>query len=169
MSEAAGLHLRPPNPGDVEALARMHREFAAHYLGLAPDDFRMPDEVGLAAYIESELDGGADTLELVAELNGEVVGALWARIEPPHPDARYQLLPAVGQTQLHIDYVATSEAHRRRGVGTKLVAAAEEWGRERGATVALTVTYAASPLSIPFWQERMGYRTRSVNLVKPLV
>ncbi len=168
MSDAARPHVRPPNPADVEALARLHREFAAYYLELAPGDFRMPDEDGLPAYIGSELDGGADTLELVAELDGEVVGALWARVEPPHPDARYQVLPAVGQTRLHVDYVVTGEAHRREGVGTKLVAAAEDWGRERGATVALTVTFAASPLSIPFWQERMGYRTRSVNLVKPL-
>jgi GNAT superfamily N-acetyltransferase len=163
------IELRPPSAGDVETLARLHREFAAYYLELAPDEFRMPDENGLLDYLESELDGGADALELVAEIDGEVVGALWARIEPPHPDARYQVLPTVGQTRLHVDYLVTGEAHRREGVGTKLVAAAEDWGRERGATVATTVTFAGSPLSIPFWQERMGYRTRSVNLVKPLV
>ena len=87
---------------------------------------------------------------------------------PPHPDARYQVLPVVGETRLHIDYVATSEAHRRRGVGAKLVAAAEKWGRECGATIALCDTYAGSPLSVPFWQEHMGYRTRSLHLVKPL-
>jgi hypothetical protein len=41
--------------------------------------------------------------------------------------------------------------------------------QERRATVALTVTYPGSALSLLFWQERMGYRTRSVNLAKPLV
>jgi hypothetical protein len=34
--------------------------------------------------------------------------------------------------------------------------------------VAVTDTYLDSPLSIPFWERRMGYRRRSVNLVKPL-
>jgi GNAT superfamily N-acetyltransferase len=169
VNEAATVHLRPPNAGDVETLARLHREFAAYYLELAPDDFRMPDEDGLHAFIEGELDGGADSFELVAELDGAVVGAVWARIESPHPDARHQVLPTIGETRLQIDYLVTGEAHRREGIGTKLVDAAEAWGRERGATVALTSTFAASPLSIPFWQERMGYRTRSVNLVKPLV
>ena len=62
----------------------------------------------------------------------------------------------------------TGEAHRRVGVATTLAAAAEAWGKERGATLASCDTYAASPSSVPFWHERMGYRTRSLSLVKPL-
>jgi GNAT superfamily N-acetyltransferase len=146
----------------------MHREFASYYLTLEPRDFRMPDDEDLVDYLESLIDADPSEVELVAEAGGEIVGAVWARIVRPHPDSRYQVVPTVDETQLHIDYLVTDEPHRRRGVGTALVAAAEQWGRDRGATVALTVTYAASPLSIPFWQERMGYRTRSVNLVKRL-
>ena len=68
-------------PADVPALVRLDVEFASYYVGLAPGDFRMPDEDGLGAYIESELHGGGgDVLELVAELDGEVVGAMWARL-----------------------------------------------------------------------------------------
>ena len=50
----------------------------------------------------------------------------------------------------------------------RLVEAAEAWGRERGATVAETWTYRASPLSWPFWDSGMGYEERSVSLRKPL-
>jgi GNAT superfamily N-acetyltransferase len=168
MSEKPEVRVRSPRRDDVASLVRIHREFGTYYTALAPDDFQVPDEDGLAEYIASELDGGEDTLAFVAEADGEVVGVLWARVERPHPDARHQVIPIVGETRLHIDYVATTEDHRRRGVGARLVAAAEEWGRERGASVALTDTYADSPLSVPFWQERMGFRTRSLHLVKPL-
>jgi hypothetical protein len=89
VSEQPELTLRPPRTGDVPALVRIHREFAASYLELAPASFQMPDPEGLPAYVEGELNAGEDTLELVAEADGEVVGALWARIVPPHPDARY--------------------------------------------------------------------------------
>ncbi|HEY7537495.1 MAG TPA: GNAT family N-acetyltransferase [Gaiellaceae bacterium] len=168
MSERAEPVIRPARAGDGPALARMHREFASYYLGLEPRDFRMPAEEGLVDYLESLIDADPSEVELVAEAGGEIVGAVWARVVPQQADGRYQVVPTAEETQLHIDYLVTDEAHRRSGVGTALVAAAEQWGRDRGATVALTVTYAASPLSIPFWQERMGYRTRSVNLVKRL-
>ena len=62
-----------------------------------------------------------------------------------------------------------AERHRRSGVGTRLAEAAEAWGRERGAGIAETWTYGASPLSLPFWSQRMGYEPRSVQLRKSLV
>jgi GNAT superfamily N-acetyltransferase len=169
VSDDPELRLRPARRGDGAALARLHREFAAYYVRLAPHDFRLPDEDGLAEFCESDLDAGEETLELVAELDGDVVGALWARLVPPLPDARYQINPAHAETQLHVDYLVAAEAHRRQGIATSLVAAAEEWGRGRGATVVACETYADSPLSVPFWHDRIGYRTRSVMLVKPLV
>ena len=54
------------------------------------------------------------------------------------------------------------------GVGTRLVQAAEAWGRDHGATIAETWTYPPSPLSVPFWEQRMAYEKRSVNLRKRL-
>ena len=48
-----------------------------------------------------------------------------------------------------------------------LVEAAEAWGRDRGATVALMDTYADSPVSVPFWHGR-DYRTRNVIMHKRL-
>jgi len=145
----------------------MHRDFGRYYVELAPDDFRVPDEVGLVDYCGSDLERG-DDLWLVAEVAADVVGAVFARLVPPSADAHFEVNPALGETQLQIDYLVTDERHRRRGVATALVDAAESWGRERGATVATTSTYATSPSSAPFWQHRMGYRTRSLLLVKPL-
>ena len=74
----------------------------------------------------------------------------------------------MSRTRVSIEYLATLTAHRRTGAGTTLVEAAERWGRERGATVAETRTFHASPISIPFWTERAGYERGSINLRKPL-
>jgi GNAT superfamily N-acetyltransferase len=161
--------IRRARRDDAAAIARLHLGFAAYYLELAPNDFRLPEQDGLVDYVAADLEpADAMILLLVAESDNDVVGHLIARVLAPYADARYELVPTLAETRLQIDYVVTDERHRRRGVASALVRAAEEWGRAQGATVATTDTYAAGPLSVPFWQERMGYRTRSLRLVKPL-
>ncbi len=162
------LVVRPGRPGDGAALARIHVEGATYYLAFAPDDFQMPDEDGLLAYIEGELEPADGSLVLVAELDGEPAAAVFARVVPALAEARYQWNPAFAQTRLSIEYLATGEAQRRRGVASALVEAAEQWGREQGATLAFTDTFLRSPASRQFWRERMGYTERSVSLYKRL-
>jgi GNAT superfamily N-acetyltransferase len=53
-------------------------------------------------------------------------------------------------------------------VGTRLVEAAEEWGRRRGATIAFLDTWVDSPSSVPFWEEGMVYARRSIIFTKRL-
>ena len=57
---------------------------------------------------------------------------------------------------------------RSRGIGTALMDAAEEWGRRKGAVVAVTDTNLRSPISVPFYTARMGYERQAVILRKPL-
>jgi hypothetical protein len=40
-------------------------------------------------------------------------------------------------------------------------------GSEPECNVAVTDTYISSPVSIPLWEEKMGYRPRAVLLRKP--
>ena len=161
--------LREPRPGDGAALARMAEENASYYAERFPQDFRVPDEEGRVEFMEPAPGESTETfLALVAELDGELVGYLEAELLPPLETARYQSNPELGERRLFINYVGTRPQFWRRGVATKLVQAAEEWGRERGATIALCDTYLDSPVSLPFWEERMGYRRRSVRLTKRL-
>ncbi len=168
MSVDPDVLVRPARPGDGASLARIHLEGAAYYLAFAPDDFQLPEEDGLATYIEGELEPSDGSLALVAELDGEPAAAIFAHIVPALDDARYQWNPAFAETRLSIEYLATGEEQRRRGVASALVEAAEHWGREHGATLAFTDTFLRSPASRPFWRDRMGYRERSVSLFKPL-
>ncbi len=45
--------------------------------------------------------------------------------------------------------------------------AAEDWGRRKGAVVAVTDTNLCSPLSVPFYEHPMGYLRQAVILRKP--
>jgi GNAT superfamily N-acetyltransferase len=144
------ISVRDATPDDADALARVHADVARYYADL-PTRF-------------AGSDGG--TLRLVAELDGDVVGALAARLLAP--DEFGEQVQGDGETRLRIDYLATAAADRRIGIGTRLVEAAEQWGREGGATIAETTTFQGSPLSVPFWEDRMGYEERPMTLEKRL-
>ncbi len=160
--------MRAARPGDGKAIAALSHDSATYYRELAPEDFRLPDDDGQAQWLDSFLPAdGEREIALVAELDGDVVGYLEARLEEPLDSAGYQTNPELAERRLFVNALLTARSHWRRGVGSALVDAAETWGRERGATVAVMDTYAESPVSVPFWEGR-GYRTRAVIMRKRL-
>ena len=163
------ITVRAARPGDGHGIMRCHRDSARYYVELAPDLFREPDEDGQLEFVEPKGELPDEYLELVAELDGEIAGHLEARLEPPLDSARFQIVSEVGETRLFINALATAEAFKRHGVATALVEAAEEWGREHGATTAFLDTWVDSPSSVPFWEDRMGYERRSIIFRKPLI
>jgi GNAT superfamily N-acetyltransferase len=160
--------VRRATPADADALVRIHADMGAYYAELAPELFHNPDLEGFALVLAEEITDDLHALQLVAEVGGEVVGSLDARLALPHPDARFAFTRDLFAPRLKIEYLAVATAHRRGGVGSALVEAAEAWGREHGAVVSELTTYQDSPLAYPFWTERAGYEPRSVNLRKEL-
>jgi GNAT superfamily N-acetyltransferase len=142
------ISVREAQPADAEALARVHADVARYY-----------DERGPHYFDEGQL-------RLVAEVDGEVVGALMARLLEPITVGGGATGDA--EKRLRIDYLATAAASRRAGIGTRLVEAAESWGRRVGATIAETTAFRGSALSIPFWEDRMGYEELPMSLEKRL-
>jgi GNAT superfamily N-acetyltransferase len=142
------ISVREAQPADAEALARVHADVARYY-----------DERGPHYFDEGQL-------RLVAEVEGEVVGALTARVLEPVTAGRGATGDA--EKRLRIDYLATAASSRRAGIGTRLVQAAESWGRRVGATIAETTAFRGSALSIPFWEDRMGYEELPMSLEKRL-
>ncbi len=166
----SGLILREIRPGDGEGCARAWRDAGRHYAALVPEVIHEPAAQGLVEWFErgisDERDG--DTLWLVAEDDGQVVGVIEAVMARPSPEARWQLQRDLSRTRLVINALAVVEEYRRKGVGTALMEAAETWGRDNGAVVALTDTNLSSPLSVPFYESRMGYDRQAVILRKTL-
>jgi len=164
------LFVRDATRADAEGIASLSRENGAYYARLAPERFKVPEKTGFAEFIRDDEEWRArqDTISLVAEVDGDVAGYLEASLQPPVESARWQSQRDLGETRLAINFVGTADRYKRRGVATALVEAAEEWGRARGATVAVCDTFIDSPLSVPFWEERMRYRRQSIIFRKAL-
>jgi GNAT superfamily N-acetyltransferase len=161
--------IREAAPDDAPAIARVHGDSAAYYVSLAPELFRLPDDDGLVEFVTpGPEDNSPTSLYIVAELDDEVVGVLYAVLIAPGDTDRYQTPSDLREVRLFIHALSVLRSHWRRGVATALVECAEAWGRDRGATVALCDTWLDSPVSRPFWEERMSYTPRSVRLRKPL-
>jgi hypothetical protein len=88
-----GLTVRPTRSDDAEALAQSWLAGAQELIDMAPWRFRLPDADGLVEFIRKDLEDESrpDALSLVADLDGEIVGSLEARLLPPFESARFQV------------------------------------------------------------------------------
>jgi GNAT superfamily N-acetyltransferase len=159
--------VRVARPGDGGGISRAWASAAGYYADLDPRHFQVPSDGAPAGGWDEQFGREErDGLQLVALAGNEVVGWLAARIEPPVANAAAQLTREPGWTRLVVDALIVHRDHWRAGAGTALLEAAEDWGRERGATVVRLDTYINSPVSVPFYEERMGYERRSVVFQK---
>jgi len=81
--------------------------------------------------------GHDETLEVLGELDGEVVGSAVAAISSPRPDHVFTLITVL-------------PAGRRRGVGTALYEAVSAWARERGRETLDTFAREEDPEGIDY-------------------
>lgn len=159
--------VRAVAPGDGPALAQIWLENARYYAERFPDDFRVPDDDGLAEWLADE-PVPDDAVLFVAEID-DVVGAFaYARLSRPDENARFQMLAPYVEIRAHVEALGTGDSFRRRGLATALVEACEAWARSHGAVQVSATTYLASEVSVPFWESRMGYGRRGVTFVKRL-
>lgn len=164
------IQIRASRPGDGEGLARAWVDAARYYEEIDPDRFQVPEAGGLVASFEESMRVAAsdDFCGLVAELGGRVVGWITARVLPPMENARWQLLRELGETRVVIDALVVEARYRRRGIGTALMNAVEDWARSKGAVLASVDTYVDSPISVPFYERRMGYTRIQLSFRKRL-
>lgn len=93
------------------------------------------------------LEGEGDAVLVAADSGGEVLGMVALHREP----ALHHPAPACLITAL-----VTASRARRRGVGRRLLAAAEEWARERGCS-RIVVTSAERRTDAHEFYPRCGY------------
>jgi GNAT superfamily N-acetyltransferase len=165
------LVVRHASDVDAPGIVALACNAARFYVAMDPDLFRIPDEEGFVDFLERDRSWhvSPNSLALVADMEGRVVGYLEASLIEPSESARYQGEADASRVRLFIHFVGTDDAYRQRGIATKLVTTAEDWGRKRGAVVSTLDTWIESPLSMPFWERRMGYQRKNVIFRKPLV
>lgn len=166
----ADILVRDVRPGDGAALARMWLDVGKYYAELDSDAFQVPEEGGLAQWFEDDLkeDLPGNWRTLVAEVGGEPAGWVTGRVEPPHPAAERNFVRTIGETRLVVEALIVSPRQWRSGVGLRLMTEIEDWGRSQGAVLSTLDTYIDSPVSVPFYERRMGYGRRSIYFVKRL-
>ena len=167
-SAAAVIRMR--QHGDGQGLADLWVSTASYYARLAPERFQVPDADGLADWFEESLarSAGDDKFERVADLNGQVVGLVEAAVAGPMASAHRQLLRELSWRRLIVNALAVHPTFWRRGIGRQLLGAAEQWGRDRGARVVVLDTYIHSDVSVPFYEQGMGYSRQSLIFAKSL-
>jgi GNAT superfamily N-acetyltransferase len=163
------LVIRPGELGDGEGCARVWLDAARDYAALDPDSFQVPAPEGLGAWFDELLAfSPTGTLRLVAVLDSVVAGLAAATLVPPAANARWQLQRGMDRPRVTVDALAVLSTHRRAGIGSALLTAIEDWATAAGAASLTLDTYGASPLSVPFYDQRPGYARHGVLYRKSL-
>jgi ribosomal protein S18 acetylase RimI-like enzyme len=162
---SAAVTIRPATSQDADGITHVYLESADFHAGLDAERFYIPERAAIVArYREgpqhrAHADGSS--LTLVAELGGEIVGfvdlGLMRSPDPMHREMLY----------CHIVELAVSRHHQSQGIGALLLRAAEDWGREQGAELALLEYLTANKRATLFY-ERLGYRPAAVAAIKRL-
>jgi GNAT superfamily N-acetyltransferase len=162
--------IRSPRPEDAAGLVRAAADLAQQYAELEPDRFVVPDEAAALTHYEKALTRPAQegVLTLVAEIDGQAVGAVVAELREPLPNAAVQPQLDVRRRRAYLGYLAVQERYRGRGIGGRLLDAVEVWAREQGAELIATDTNLRSNVGAAEFYERHGYERQAVILRKRL-
>lgn len=152
--------------GDAEGVALIFLESAEHHSSLDSWLYFVPNLKQIAERYRRRDQHGPGTddesVTLVAELNNEIVGFLDARLfrssDPMHRELLF----------CQISEIAVSRRFQSRGIGAQLLQAAEHWGQEQGADMALLEYHSANSRAADFYRRKMGYRVTSITVVKDL-
>jgi ribosomal protein S18 acetylase RimI-like enzyme len=160
------IAIRPAISEDADGIARTFLESAEYHARLDPERYSAPAvETISARYREGRQhppDAGGEGITLVAELSGEIVGFIDARLEQS-PDPMHRHI-----VYCHVAEIAVSSRHQNQGIGGQLLRAAEDWGRRQGAEFASLEYHAANTRASVFYQGSMGYCVASITAIKRL-
>jgi ribosomal protein S18 acetylase RimI-like enzyme len=169
MDEAAysvAITIRSAVSGDADGIARIFLQSAEYHASLDPERYSAPafDTIS-ARYRKGQQHpphATGDGITLVAELSGEIVGFIDARLEESPDPMHLEMI------YCHIAEFAVSHRHQNQGIGGRLLRAAEEWGRRRGAEFASLEYHTANIRASSFYQQCMGYRVACLTAIKRL-
>jgi len=158
------LEIRPAGAEDADGIARAFLDSAEHHVPFDRDRFAIPafDAVASRYRTGAQHPAGVTSVTLIAELDGETVGFVDARLEQS-PDPMLRPI-----TYCYIAELAVCAPFRNRGVGRALMAAAEDWGRRHGAGFASLDYHVSNERAAAFYLQTMGYRVGHVIALKRL-
>lgn len=154
--------IRRATKDDLEAVGRLGAALLRAHYGFDPQRFMQGGadaEDGYAWFLGTQLDR-PDSLVLVAEADGEVVGYLYAGIEPRNWK---ELRDEAG----FVHDILVHEDSRGAGLAQLLMDGALAWFRERGVPRAILWTAAKNTQAHRLF-ERLGFRRTMIEMTREL-
>jgi GNAT superfamily N-acetyltransferase len=156
------IALRRAESRDIPALSRLGASLMRIHHGFNERRFMSPGEnpeAGYGAYLGSQLDN-PDMLVLVADRGGDIVGYVWAAIEP---ESYKELRERAG----FIHDILVTDDVRGGGAGARLIEAAVDWLREQGMPRVLLWTAAPNEKARKLF-EAHGFLATMVEMTREL-
>jgi ribosomal protein S18 acetylase RimI-like enzyme len=160
-STISNVEIRAAANADLEAIGAIYLDAARHHAGLEPSLYREPDLAAATARIGARIHD-ADREAFVALVDGSVVAMLELRFTDWAVAGSM-----LGPRRIAEVSLAVREADRGQGIGTALMAHAEERARARGCERLVLDAAAANTRAIRLY-ERLGYETYGVLMRKEL-
>lgn len=160
------MRVRPATGGDSDGIARVFLESAEHHSSLDSALYLVPTFETIKERYRTgrqHPSGNKDeSITFVAESEDDIVGFVDARLDRSTDAMHRDMLFC------HVVEIAVHRRFQRRGIGAQLLLAAEQWGSDNGADIALLEFHSANSQASSFYQRRMGYRVTSITVVKNL-
>lgn len=150
---------------DADGITGTFLESAEHHASLDSELYFVPAVETIVAHYRGgpkhPAEDLAESITLVAELGGHIVGFIDVRLYQPTDPMHRQMIYCL------ISEIAVKREHQNHGIGGQLLRAAEDWGREQGAEFAALEYHAANVRAGAFYQH-MHYRLASITAIKRL-
>ena len=163
MTTSDGVRIRKAALEDIDALLEIYLSSARFHVALDPENYRVPDAAAAAARLRRIIeDDGQSSGYLAAAVDGRVVGSVSIALLQPPSDG--SMVAAVPTAEVGIGVLDDA---RDAGVGTILMAAAEQWAAERGIAWSSSTCRRRNTDAQRFY-ERLGYRVSGLLLRKAI-
>ena len=154
------MPIRKAIHADIDALERLWREMMQFHWERDPYFTIAEDaEVNHRLYMESLIEG-EDTLVLVCEDDGEVLGNIIAHIRAYPPIYLHKKF-------VEISEISVTASQRRNGLGGRLLEHILDWAREQGIKRVECMVALENPVSQGFWKGN-GFRAVTETCVLEL-
>jgi diamine N-acetyltransferase len=156
------MTVRSAAPYDYDALCALIKEIDDYHRVAEPHFFR--EHLGVPRPLQWLMDilANPEMTLLVAERDDKIVGFLWGILRsapdtPFHVPRRYML----------VDMLGVTEAYRGQGIGSALMAHAEQWAKAKGATEVELAVWEFNKSAQAMYR-KVGYKTTMQRLWKSL-
>ena len=153
------ITIEPATASDFDQIGRVFAEENRFHAGLLPDRFRVAEPIMTPEWFDAVLASPTRTL-LVARAAGQVVGVLLLQEMANPDDEIYQ-----PRRYLYVDELMVAGTHRGRGIGRRLMEAAERQARELGIEEIELNVWERNAGAIAFY-EHLGYTTVRRRMIR---